>query len=543
MMKTGSWAMRFRRTVTAIAATTMAVLGTANAAAQERLSPNEIERVAQAVVRIESMRNGRVISRASGTIITTDGMILTNRHVVEDADDWQISTLREIDEPPVRRYRATLSRYSDEVDMAVLYIDRTADGRQIDPDNLHLPTAIEAEEPLRRGEYIGLFGYPGIGGGVLTFSDGSITAVQNGHVAGRATPVVYRTDAEIGHGNSGGLAVNSDGEMVGIPWARDVDGSAQMGLVLPLNAILEAASAGLTEVDKPLTANFLETNAEATYERIIMSVGESRDGYTAPGTSGGPIDISQLIDGCNGYVSAAPDYRVRWIGVSRSDTLAFMFAHTEDEDGIHDTTLTVLSPDGRWFCDDDGAGELDPMVLIDDPTPGSGEYLVWAGSYAEDEYIAGELFVVDSASIATTESLTAERPEADHRPPSTRETERASIAEPNYGPWLESLNQAARVCVLGIGRQAVEASPHVVEALHEAERYIVQESCTEYTDIVFILSDDTRGTLTFTLTAQSVGADEPFWVETMPVRWMKRGAALDLGKAFNAWAEQWVPTR
>ena len=148
----------WRQMVFAIAAA--AALATAEATtAQTRLTGDDIERIARSVVRIDALRNGELVGTGSGTIIWPTGRIVTNRHVIENSEDWQIAILRDIDERPVPQYRASLQGYSEEVDIALLQIDRWADGKPLVSENLNLPTAVWAEWHLQRGDYVGLFGY------------------------------------------------------------------------------------------------------------------------------------------------------------------------------------------------------------------------------------------------------------------------------------------------------------------------------------------------------------------------------------------------
>ncbi len=112
--------------------TVTVVLAAAQATtAQPRLTADDIERIAQTVVRITALRNGESIGTGSGTVFSSTGLIVTNRHVIENSDDWEIALLENINERPVPRYRASLGGYSEEVDFAVLRIDRSADGRPL----------------------------------------------------------------------------------------------------------------------------------------------------------------------------------------------------------------------------------------------------------------------------------------------------------------------------------------------------------------------------------------------------------------------------
>ena len=127
----------------ALAITAVAALATTEpTTAQTRLTGDDIERIARSVVRIDALRNGELVGTGSGTIVWPTGLIVTNRHVVENSDDWRIAVLQDIDEHPVPLYRARLQGYSQEVDIAVLAIDRWADGEALVSENLDLPNAV-----------------------------------------------------------------------------------------------------------------------------------------------------------------------------------------------------------------------------------------------------------------------------------------------------------------------------------------------------------------------------------------------------------------
>jgi len=187
-------------------------------AQSENLSQAEISRISNSVVLIYSLdRSGDVESSGSGTIMTPNGQIYTNRHVVENGEDFAILVIEDIAEQPVLRYFATPILIDDNLDFAILQIDRDAEGRRIDSNTLNLPVITMSSAPPSIGDRIFVFGFPGIGDGFLVLTSGSITTIQNDTLNGERIPFLYQTDAQISPGNSGGLAVNSSGNMIGIP--------------------------------------------------------------------------------------------------------------------------------------------------------------------------------------------------------------------------------------------------------------------------------------------------------------------------------------
>ncbi len=231
------------------------------------LSEADIDRIAHAVVLIGAIEDDELVSSGSGTIVTSTGLIYTNYHVIEGADDLLIAVLDDINERPIPRYFARVVEEYPEVDFAVLQIDRRySSGRTIDPEELELPyLEASGDVSVTRGERVYVFGYPGIGDGYLVLTEGAITTIQNGTVSGERIPVWYQTDAEISPGNSGGLVTNADGEFIGIPTAVRTEERTlgRLGGILPIGALLAARQDDQrTEADVDRALNISITRIE-----------------------------------------------------------------------------------------------------------------------------------------------------------------------------------------------------------------------------------------------------------------------------------------
>jgi len=208
--------------------------------AQGGLSREQREKIAEAVVQIYNLdEDGQPVSSGSGTIISADGLILTNRHVVEDGKDFAILILSNLREKPEPTYLASVIGVSDDIDMAVLQIDRTIKGKKISKTNLDLPFLDEFNDDVGHGDPITIFGFPGLGDGYLVVTQGTITTIEDDDLLGEHVSVWYQTDAELSPGNSGGLAVDADGKIIGIPTAvqSEQETNGRLGGITPWPAI------------------------------------------------------------------------------------------------------------------------------------------------------------------------------------------------------------------------------------------------------------------------------------------------------------------
>lgn len=188
---------------------------------------SERERVAAAAVQIVVISNShdentdevRPLSLGSGTVISPNGLILTNWHVVDEpslgSSSFLAILLSDGVNPPEPKYIASVVASDPRIDLAVIRITADSNG-PIDPASLQLPyITLGDSDAVFLGDQIDIYGYPEMGRGALTFTRGVVSAFpQDQFVPGRAW---IATDASISAGSSGGTAVNQDGELIGIP--------------------------------------------------------------------------------------------------------------------------------------------------------------------------------------------------------------------------------------------------------------------------------------------------------------------------------------
>lgn len=167
----------------------------------------------------------------SGSIIDPDGLILTNAHVAlpdkyYPVDALQVALTLQDDRPPEPTYFAEVVQADPALDIAVLRITTDLDGSPVDRASLNLPVVpLGDSDQLRLGDTLTILGYPGIGGDTITLTRGEVSGFTA--EPGRGARSFVKTSATIAGGNSGGLAANQSGELVGVPTLLGYGGDNQ----------------------------------------------------------------------------------------------------------------------------------------------------------------------------------------------------------------------------------------------------------------------------------------------------------------------------
>jgi len=162
-------------------------------------------------------------SLGSGFVINSDGLILTNNHVVENADKIVVRL------SDGREFQAELVGRDAKTDIAVIKIDSDKD----------LPTApLGDSEKLEVGEWVLAIGNPfGLEHSVTS----GIVSAKGRHIGAGPYDNFIQTDASINPGNSGGPLMNMRGEVVGINTAIFSRGGGNIGIgfAIPINLAKE----------------------------------------------------------------------------------------------------------------------------------------------------------------------------------------------------------------------------------------------------------------------------------------------------------------
>jgi S1-C subfamily serine protease len=271
--------------------------------------------------------DGRLKARGggSGVIVGGDGSILTNYHVIHDKDGrlhdvFVVGKLVSPERPPQLwcAGRPNRSKLQRELDLALVKCDIDLDGRAWNPASTGVwPTLKDARaSDIKMGQRLWVLGYPDVGGGGLTLSEGEVEGWTG--IDGAAGNDFIKTDASITHGNSGGPVVDDAGELVGLASAfrtrvtasGGVIETAQIGLVRPLTTasdLLAIAETGWTpregHTDVELAPSAVEAAADGV--RISTTVLDNaneapiRDALVMvlrPGVNASTIDMNRLDD-------------------------------------------------------------------------------------------------------------------------------------------------------------------------------------------------------------------------------------------------------
>ncbi len=162
----------------------------------------------------------------SGTIISPEGHILTNYHVIGDLEsrqnfEWHAILMVQpnaVDRPPEIAYWARYLNSDPTHDLAILKIEQLPDESPVPQGTVFPALPVGDSNTLFPGDAITVIGYPGISGSTITFTGGLMSGwVGEDFESGGKQWI--KTDAKISRGNSGGAAVNSRGELIGVPTA------------------------------------------------------------------------------------------------------------------------------------------------------------------------------------------------------------------------------------------------------------------------------------------------------------------------------------
>ena len=201
------------------------------------------EQVASAVVNLSCYsKDGSISAGGSGTMMSKEGAILTNYHVIAKTDVCLVTIPNSTTGAPNEMYIAipiAVPQLSEEYDIAILeimgvYTDKNGNSYGVYPNTFN--TFARGKDCInyvaKLGDDIKIYGYPVTSGGSnLTITDGILSSfTDNGLIL---------TSAKVDSGNSGGIAVSKNGCFVGIPSAVEKGKYQNLGVLIPTNIVID----------------------------------------------------------------------------------------------------------------------------------------------------------------------------------------------------------------------------------------------------------------------------------------------------------------
>ena len=260
-----------------------------------------VKKDSPAVVTIQVQSGQGSGGSGSGFIFNSNGWILTNRHVVESANQIQVILADS------RTFTGTVYGIDTLTDLAIVKVDAAG-----------LPTApLGSSADLQQGQLAIAIGNP-LGNFENTVTTGVISGLGRQITAGDVSQTsseqlnnLIQTDAAINPGNSGGPLLNSAGEVIGVNTA--VASSAQgIGFAIPIDAAKEIVAEALA--GKPLARPWIGVYYQAVTKQLATDKGLSVDhgaliGPPANGSSAGIVNGSPAASAGlkNGDVITAVD--------------------------------------------------------------------------------------------------------------------------------------------------------------------------------------------------------------------------------------------
>jgi serine protease DegQ len=222
-------------------------------------------------------------SLGSGVIVSPQGIILTNHHVIEGADEIEVAFA------DGRKRNAKLIGSDPETDIAVLKIDAT---------DLPSPITLGKMESVQVGDVVLAIGNPfGVG---QTVTSGIVSALGRNQLGINTFENFIQTDAAINPGNSGGALVDTKGNLIGINTAiySRSGGNMGIGFAIPVNTAKQVMESILT--NGSVTRGWIGVEPQNLSKELAESLNLAKDttGVLISGVlEGGPADKAGMKAG------------------------------------------------------------------------------------------------------------------------------------------------------------------------------------------------------------------------------------------------------
>ena len=220
-------------------------------------------------------------SLGSGVIVSSEGLVLTNQHVIEGADQIEVALA------DGRKTRATLIGSDPDTDLAVL---------KINISNLPNPITFGKIESVRVGDVVLAIGNPfGVG---QTVTSGIVSALGREQLGINTFENFIQTDAAINPGNSGGALVDTRGHLIGINTAiySRSGGSMGIGFAIPVSTAKEVMESIIK--NGGVIRGWIGVEPQNITAEVAQTLNIKTDGVLINGVlKGGPADKAGIQPG------------------------------------------------------------------------------------------------------------------------------------------------------------------------------------------------------------------------------------------------------
>ncbi len=330
--------------------------------------PQSVEELARSTVQLIGLTSaGDPACAGSGVLIGADGTILTNAHVVTSGPGCEFSSvgvavIENSGEPAKLQYRAELLAVDRKLDLAVLrivaYLTET-----IEPLPEFSVAALGDSDTVDLGDDIRILGYPVIGGETITFTNGSVSGFTK--QAGIGNRALIKTDATIAAGNSGGIAVDADGRVVGIPTKARASETGPAVDCRPLSDTNEDGRVDDEDICVPV-GGFLNGVRPINLAKILLQQAQGADPIGTVLRPRGDVDLSNVTFSNPRFSLGKNDETNQPIDIVTTASAGIPeICFFADWQGVPDGTVW----DGVWYVD----GELAPRLGFTDITWANGE--------------------------------------------------------------------------------------------------------------------------------------------------------------------------
>lgn len=181
----------------------------------------------------------------SGSLVSADGLIITNHHVIYDDDSNEVndtvfvSLAYAMDQPPAQRLIAKTLEYDEDLDLALLQIQTDLSGESLPEDTAFFFVPIGDSQDVHLGQPIWVGGYPSVGGRNSRSPVSLTSGIMSGWDNTTSEEPWIKTDARINAGNSGGSMFDSSGNLIGIPTMERIEEDDELGYARPTHVIPE----------------------------------------------------------------------------------------------------------------------------------------------------------------------------------------------------------------------------------------------------------------------------------------------------------------